>query len=373
MENILQRFEEIKKQRVKFINETNEKSKLYLSNINNKLNTFEKNLFNSLDNNNDIQIENISNQFKKITSIINKYEYYSKNLKNYQENFFDFIENKIKSIENYEKFPLLSNEKINNLKNIINITQELIKNNENLILGNSCEEKKNILNKINENFNLLNNELQINYKIEDSLFNKIINLLRRIKFFIYNNHNIIKLNSNLKNFVYIQDDYNIEKISKESRILKINFIKKNNLIYKIKHKFKNNNIIKEKYYDIKLYLKDNNENNNEMKKNILLFIKNKIMKNYVITILYTKNINLICINIFGIGKKNLNIQKIFSNLLLNNNILILIKFIKYDNLDILFRKKFSIINNEIMLNKISSNLHHNFKEEFINKYLNNQI
>ena len=95
------------------------------------------------------------------------------------------------------------------------------------------------------------------------------------------------------------------------------------------------------------------------------------MKNYVITILYTKNINLICINIFGIGKKN--IQKIFSNLLLNNNILILIKFIKYDNLDILFRKKFSIINNEIMLNKISSNLHHNFKEEFINKYLNNQI
>lgn len=366
MESVLQRFELMKKERMKFITETNEKANNYMSTIKNKLNTIEKNNNFGIDYN--IDIESISNQLKKITSIINQYDFYYKNYINKKNNLNECIENKINCIDNLKDYPILNKNELDNINNIILSTQEFIYNNKNILLSNNNNEKEKIIQLIKEKFFILDNLLKIDYKKENKIMNIIINLFRRIRNLLLNN-NIFNNNNNIKN--YFQDDYNIYKLAKESRILKFNIIQENNEISISKHKFCQLKI-KEKYYDIKIFY--NQKEKQENLRHLLIFIKNQIMKKYIMSLSYNKTENYNCINIFGIGRKSINLIQNFIDLLNNENLKkysIMIKFIRYNNLDILYRKKFSELNKKIITNQTNSDLHYNIEDEIIRNYLIN--
>ena len=355
MESVRKKFEKVKEDGIKFMTETNQKAKSYMSTIKNHITSIEKN--NCYNFESKIDKEKISNQLKQITSYLHKYYFFYRNYKTYENNFFKFFEKYINSLI-LSEYPILTNDILNSTKELLEQLSKYININQAILKGNSCEKKNNILQQINHSFQIFDDYLQVNFKNEKENLNNILYFLKRVENFILSgNRNIIL------------DDFEINIRANNSKIKKIILIRENDNIKKFKSIFKFNKR-SHRNYDLNIYIHISEKT--EIVKECLLFIKNNIMKKYVMNIKYSNFNNYYCFNIFGIGKSNYHMAKYLKNLLsgkvIEINYSMMIKYLIYDQLDLLMIKKFSKINYQLNTNKEKVNFHYNFDDNYIKQF-----
>ena len=355
MESVRKKFEKVKEDGIKFMTETNQKAKSYMSTIKNQISTIEKNNYYNFESK--IDKEKISNQLKQITSYLHKYYYFYRNYKSYENNFFNFFEKYINSLI-LPEYPILTNDILNTTKELLEQLSKYININQTILKGNSCEKKDNILQQINHSFQIFEDYLHVNFKNEKENLNNILYFLKRVENFILSGN---------RNFIL--DDFEINIRANNSKIKKIILIRENDYIKKFK------SILKSKKgsfrnYDLNIYI--NISEKIEIVRECLLFIKNKILKKYVMNIKYSKFTNYYCFNIFGIGKSNYHVSKYLKQLLSGKvvelNYSIMIKYLIYEQLDLLMLKKFSKINYQLNTNKEKVNFHYNFEDKYIKQF-----
>ena len=427
MNKILEEFKRIKTERNKFIDETNRKGEILLSQAKNKFDSMKnsnKNMNNKKLDKKYEYLETIKIHLKKAINL--KEEIYSYNAffnKSFQDLIL-FLDIKIKEILNKNNENMDEEEENENFQDIIKLaqlTKMFAEENMDIIKSDSNPQKQNILMQLKENLNIINNNLSPNIITNnniknDSIIDKLSKVLNHISdyiIFIYNDINSINFNNNndinpyisnyLLNSIFI-NNLNINNNINNSKIWKLIITKNNNQeITFTQSNFKTeiNKKIKKypKNYSIKIYIEkvNNAEKIIKLIKYILSYIKNKIMNYYVITNnLKCKKVGYYYFQIFGIGKRKKKIIQKIKNLIDNinnktlyNNINVLIKVSLYDDIDILLKNKFfkllkneflklndkkeennSIININDLINLVKNNIHYNFDEDFITKYLN---
>ena len=355
MESVLQKFQAMKEENMKFITDTQSKAQSCFS-INNTI----RRGFN-YNNMNNIDIDKISNQIKEISSFIHQYNFFSINFKKSMETFFDYFFEKFTSIAN-EKFPLLSTEQICDINSLLLLTTQLINDNKTLLLGESSEEKSNILSQIKIDFSLLDLLLKVNFDDEKENLSKI-------RFYIDKTKNLVSLNKH--NGVISHFDFFTKKISK------IILVKENGNFSKVITKFYNTKIFSLfktfRNYDIKFYFHVN-ESSENLKK-YLSYIKKNIMIKYVMVLTKSKKEDYKCINVFGIGKSQhrvlLTLSKLVNDMIEYNS---MIKYNIYENLEMLLRKKLTYAQfkeSDPEKDQFRDSLHYNFDENYINQYIIN--
>ena len=274
------------------------------------------------------------------------------------------------------------------------------------------------LMQLKDNYNIIDNlstSIISNIKnksIIDKL-SKILNYISEYIIFIYNDINLINFNNNnnhdnnyLSNYLLNSIFFNNFNNINNSKIWKLIITKNNNQEvtfsqsnfkigkYKLKKMPKN--------YSIKIYIEkiNNTEKTIKLITYIISYIKKKIMTYFVITNnLKSKLEGYYCFQIFGIGKRKKKIIQKFQNLIekinnksIYNNFNIMIKASLYNDIEILMKNKiFKLLKNEIqkynekkentknntsiitindLIILVKNNIHYNFDEDFLKKYLN---
>ena len=427
MNKILEEFKRIKTERNKFIDETNRKGEILLSQAKNKFDSMKnsnKNMNNKKLNKKYEYLETIKMHLKKAINL--KEEIYSYNAffnKSFQDLIL-FLDIKIKEILNKNNENMDEEEENENFQDIIKLaqlTKMFAEENMDIIKSDSNPQKQNILMQLKENLNIINSNLSPNIIINNNIKNnsiidklsKVLNHISDYIIFIYNDINSINFNNNndinpyisnyLLNSIFI-NNLNINNNINNSKIWKLIITKNNNqeiTFTQSNFKSERNKKLKKypKNYSIKIYIEkvNNAEKIIKLIKYILSYIKNKIMNYYVITNnLKCKMVGYYYFQIFGIGKRKKKIIQKIKNLIDNinnktlyNNINVLIKASLYDDIDILLKNKFfkllkneflklndkkeennSIININDLINLVKNNIHYNFDEDLITKYLN---
>ena len=427
MNKILEEFKRIKTERNKFIDETNRKGEILLSQAKNKFDSMKnsnKNMNNNKLNKKYEYLETIKMHLKKAINL--KEEIYSYNAffnKSFQDLIL-FLDIKIKEILNNNNENMDEEEENENFQDIIKLaqlTKMFAEENMDIIKSDSNPQKQNILMQLKENLNIINNNLSPNIITNNNIKNnsiidklsKVLNHISDYIIFIYNDINSINFNNNndinpyisnyLLNSIFI-NNLNINNNINNSKIWKLIITKNNNqeiTFTQSNFKTERNKKVKKypKNYSIKIYIEkvNNAEKIIKLIKYILSYLKNKIMNYYVITNnLKCKKVGYYYFQIFGIGKRKKKIIQKIKNLIDNinnktlyNNINVLIKASLYDDIDILLKNKFfkllkneflklndkkeennSIININDLINLVKNNIHYNFDEDLITKYLN---
>ena len=427
MNKILEEFKRIKTERNKFIDETNRKGEILLSQAKNKFDSMKnsnKNMNNKKLDKKYEYLETIKMHLKKAINL--KEEIYSYNAffnKSFQDLIL-FLDIKIKEILNKNNETMDDEEENENFQDIIKLaqlTKMFAEENMDIIKSDSNPQKQNILMQLKENLNIINSNLSPNIIINNNIKNnsiidklsKVLNHISDYIIFIYNDINSINFNNNndinpyisnyLLNSIFI-NNLNINNNINNSKIWKLIITKNNNqeiTFTQSNFKSERNKKLKKypKNYSIKIYIEkvNNAEKIIKLIKYILSYIKNKIMNYYVITNnLKCKMVGYYYFQIFGIGKRKKKIIQKIKNLIDNinnktlyNNINVLIKASLYDDIDILLKNKFfkllkneflklndkkeennSIININDLINLVKNNIHYNFDEDLITKYLN---
>jgi len=427
MNKILEEFKRIKTERNKFIDETNRKGEILLSQAKNKFDSMKnsnKNMNNKKLNKKYEYLETIKMHLKKAINL--KEEIYSYNAffnKSFQDLIL-FLDIKIKEILNKNNENMDDEEENENFQDIIKLaqlTKMFAEENMDIIKSDSNPQKQNILMQLKENLNIINSNLSPNIITNNNIKNhsiidklsKVLNYISEYIIFIYNDINSINFNNNndinpyisnyLLNSIFI-NNLNINNNINNSKIWKLIITKNNNqeiTFTQSNFKSERNKKLKKypKNYSIKIYIEkvNNAEKIIKLIKYILSYIKNKIMNYYVITNnLKCKMVGYYYFQIFGIGKRKKKIIQKIKNLIDNinnktlyNNINVLIKASLYDDIDILLKNKFfkllknefikfndkkeennSIININDLISLVKNNIHYNFDEDLITKYLN---
>ena len=420
MNKIIEEFRRIKSERNNFVNETNKKGELLLSQAKNKFDSVNNNIIDKNINKKNLEKKNEYLDTVKIhlSKAINLNEelfsYQTLINHNFQE-FILFFENKIKNILNKNNETINEEEDYENIQNIVklaNLTKILVEENIQTIKGESNSQKKNLLMQIKENINMIYNNISSdiisnnenkNKSIIDSI-SKIFNYISQNLNLIYNDISSINFNNeDGKNIFtsYILDlifnnSFNKYDFNSNSKIWKLIITKNNNQEITISQSnFKNKSFHKiPKNYSVHIYIEKSSQSNLIIKllKYIIGYVKNKIMRYYVITNNFQSKLEgYYCFEIFGIGKRKKKIIKKIINIMnkinsktIYSRICIMIKISLYDELDILMKKKFfKLLKNEYnkindsnnnitvnnLMNLVENDIYHNFNNNLIRKYL----
>ena len=434
MNKILEEFKRIKTERNQFINETNKKGEFLLSQAKNKFDSVHNTIFDKNINNKNIKKENeyldlVKTHLSKSINLNEQIFSYNLFFNNCYQDIILFIENKIKDILNKYNEKINEEEDYEYIQNIIqlaNLTKILAEENKDLIKGESNQQKEDLLIQLKENLNIINNTLspqflsskKNNKSIIDNI-SKILNYLAEYIIFIYNDINSINsINLNLNfndegNQNYISNyllnaifnnkynSYYNTKKANNSKIWKLIITKNKNkeiTLSQSNFKVKNKSIKIPKNYSIHIFIEKSRDINKtiELMKCIMTYVKNKIMVNYVITNNFRSKLEgYYCFEIFGIGKRKKKIIESIKNKMerINkkvkyNDISIMIKISRFNDLDVLMKKKFfsllkkefnkvnkeennkNIISVNYLMNLVENDIHHNFSENSMKKYLN---
>ena len=427
MNKILEEFKRIKTERNQFVDETNKKAEILLSQAKNKFDSvhnsiLNKNLTQKLSDDHDEYIDLIKMNLTKAIQLKDELLSYNSFFNNCFQDLILFIETKIKDILNKNNESINEEEDFEFIQNIVklaNLTKILVEENINIIKGNSSIQKKNLLIQLKENLNIIFNTFSpisnnnINNKSIIDNITKIMNNISDNIILIYNDINSNNINNedakqNISHYLLesiFNNNYNIYHNVSNSKIWKLIITKNNNKEISLSQSFyksvkdkKCRNIPKN--YSIHIYIEKTNNADKTIKliQYMLDYIKNKLMTYYVITNNFKSKLEgYYCFEIFGKGKRK---KKIFqriknviekiSNKRIYDDICVMVKISLYDELDTLMKKKFFKLlkkeytklksNNEDNQNTININIddlmkntenhiHYNFNDEFIKKYL----
>ena len=427
MNKILEEFKRIKTERNQFVNETNKKGEILFSQAKNKFDSVNNSILEK-----NINKKNLENENKYIDIIkmhLSKAINCNQELFSYNS-FFNycfqdltlFLENKIKDILNKNDESIKeeeNNEYFQNIIKLANLTKILVEENINIIKGESNPQKTNLLMQLKDNLNIINKYLSpdifsnknMNKKSVLDNISKLLNYLSENIIIIYNDINSVNYYEEGENYIsnyllnsIFNENFNIYKNESNSKIWKLIITKNNNQEITLSQSNFKLNIIKKnknipKNYSIHIYIEKTNNINKTIKlmKYLISYVKNKIMTYYVITNNFKSKLDgYYCFEIFGIGKRKKkiiqNIKNKFENISKKskyNDICIMIKISLYNEFDILMKKKFfnllkkefyklndknednkKIININYLMNLVKKDVHFNFNENLIEKYLN---
>ena len=427
MNKILEEFKRIKTERNQFVNETNKKGEILFSQAKNKFDSVNNSILEK-----NINKKNLENENKYIDIIkmhLSKAINCNQELFSYNS-FFNycfqdltlFLENKIKDILNKNDESIKeeeNNEYFQNIIKLANLTKILVEENINIIKGESNPQKTNLLMQLKDNLNIINKYLSpdifsnknMNKKSVLDNISKLLNYLSENIIIIYNDINSVNYYEEGENYIsnyllnsIFNKNFNIYKTESNSKIWKLIITKNNNQEITLSQSNFKLNIIKKnrnipKHYSIHIYIQKTNNINKTIKlmKYLISYAKNKIMTYYVITNNFKSKLHgYYCFEIFGIGKRKKkiihNIKNKFENISKKskyNDICIMIKISLYNEFDILMKKKFfnllkkefyklndknednkKIININYLMNLVKKDVHFNFNENLIEKYLN---
>ena len=427
MNKILEEFKRIKTERNQFVNETNKKGEILFSQAKNKFDSVNNSILEK-----NINKKNLENENKYIDIIkmhLSKAINCNQELFSYNS-FFNycfqdltlFLENKIKDILNKNDESIKeeeNNEYFQNIIKLANLTKILVEENINIIKGESNPQKTNLLMQLKDNLNIINKYLSpdifsnknMNKKSVLDNISKLLNYLSENIIIIYNDINSVNYYEEGENYIsnyllnlIFNKNFNIYKTESNSKIWKLIITKNNNQeITLSQSNFKLNSIKKNrnipKNYSIHIYIQKTNNINKTIKlmKYLISYVKNKIMTYYVITNNFKSKLDgYYCFEIFGTGKRKKkiihNIKNKFENISKKskyNDICIMIKISLYNEFDVLMKKKFfnllkkefyklndknednkKIININYLMNLVKKDVHFNFNENLIEKYLN---
>ena len=430
MNKILEEFRRIKTERNQFVNETNKKGEILFSQAKNKFDSvnnsiLEKNI-NKKNSENENNLDMIKIHLSKAINFNHELFSYNSYFNYCFKDLILFLEKKIKDILNKNDETIIEEENKEHIQNIIklaNLTKILVEENINIIKGESNPQKANLLIQLKDNLNIIYNNLSpdiisnnnINKKSIIDNISKLLNYLSENIIFIYNDFNSINYNyygegeNNISNYLLnsiFNNNFNIYRNTSNSKIWKLIATKNNNQeITLSQSNFKLNSIKKynniPKNYSIHIYIEKSNNINTTIKlmKYLISYVKNKIMIHYVITNNFKSKIDgYYCFEIFGVGKRKKKIIKNIKNkfekiskISKYNNICIMIKISLYNEFDILMKKKFfnllkkefyklndknednknkNIININYLMDLVKKDVHYNFNDNIIEKYLN---
>ena len=177
MNKILEEFKRIKTERNKFIDETNRKGEILLSQAKNKFDSMKnsnKNMNNNKLNKKYEYLETIKMHLKKAINL--KEEIYSYNAffnKSFQDLIL-FLDIKIKEILNKNNENMDEEEENENFQDIIKLaqlTKMFAEENMDIIKSDSNPQKQNILMQLKENLNIINNNLSPNIITNNNIKN----------------------------------------------------------------------------------------------------------------------------------------------------------------------------------------------------------
>ena len=425
MNKILEEFNKLKNERNQFINETNKKGELLLSQAKSKFDSVKNSILDKNINNINFEdqyeyIETIKNHLQKAINLNTELFSYDSFFNNCFQDFILSLELKMKNIlnKNNETISEEDCEYIQNIIKLANLTKVLVDENISVIKGNSNIQKSNLLMQLKENLNIIftnfsDNALSNkNDKSKIDKISKILNYLSENIIFIYNDINSNNLyyeeGSQYVSYYLLSSifnqNFNIYGNVSNSKIWKLIITKNNNneitlsqSNYKFKKNKNNKNISKN--YSIHIYIEKNcNYIDASIKliKYLLSYIKNVIMNKYVITNNFKSKIEgYYCFEIFGVGKRKKKIiQKIkkviekIADKKSYKDICVMVKISSYNKLDTLMKKKFFNLfkkeffkmheneeNNNFcdlasLVDMTEKDIHYNFDNELMKEFLN---
>lgn len=425
MNKILEEFNKLKNERNQFINETNKKGELLLSQAKSKFDSVKNSI---LDKNiNNINFEDQYDHIEAIKIHLQKAINLNTELFSYDSFFNNCFQDLILSLELKMKNILLKNnetikeedcEYIQNIIKLANLTKVLVDENNSVIKGNSNIQKKNLLMQLKENLNIIFTTFSDNVlsdKKDKSIIDnisKILNYLSENIIFIYNDINSNNLyyeeGSQYVSYYFLSSifnqNFNIYSNVSNSKIWKLIITKNNNneiTLSQSNYKFKKNKNNKKisRNYSIHIYIEKNSNYINatiKLIKYLMSYTKNVIMNKYVITNNFISKIEgYYCFEIFGIGKRKKKIiQKIkkimekIADKKAYKDICVMIKISSYNEFDTLMKKKifnlfkkefFKINENEednnfcdlaSLVDMTKKDIHYNFDSDLMQEFLN---
>ena len=425
MNKILEEFNKLKNERNQFINETNKKGELLLSQAKSKFDSVKNSILDKNINNINFEdqydyIEVIKNHLQKAINLNTELFSYDSFFNNCFQDLVLSLELKMKNIlnKNNETIKEEDCEYIQNIIKLAHLTKVLVDENDSVIKGNSNIQKTNLLIQLKENLNIIFttfSDKALSNKNDKSIIDKISKILNYLSeniIFIYNDINSNNLyyeeGSQYVSYYFLSSifnqNFNIYNNVSNSKIWKLIITKNNNneiTLSQSNYKFKKNKNNKKisRNYSILIYIEKNCNNINatiKLIKYLLSYIKNVIMKKYVITNNFKSKIEgYYCFEIFGIGKRKKKIiqkiKKIMEKITDKNaykDICVMVKISSYNELDTLMKKKFfNLLKKEFF--KINENeennnfcdlaslvamtekdIHYNFDNDMMKEFLN---
>ena len=425
MNKILEEFNKLKNERNQFINETNKKGELLLSQAKSKFDSVKNSILDKNINNINFEdqydhIETIKNHLQKAINLNSELFSYDSFFNNCFQDLILSLELKMKNIlfKNNETIKEEDCEYIQNIIKLANLTKVLVDENNSVIKGNSNIQKTNLLMQLKENLNIIFTTFSDNAlsdKKDKSIIDnisKILNYLSENIIFIYNDINSNNLyyeeGSQYVSYYFLSSifnqNFNIYSNVSNSKIWKLIITKNNNneiTLSQSNYKFnknKNNKKIS-RNYSIHIYIEKNSNYINatiKLIKYLMSYTKNVIMNKYVITNNFKSKIEgYYCFEIFGIGKRKKKIiQKIkaimekITDKKAYKNICVMIKISSYNEFDTLMKKKifnlfkkefFKINENEednnfcdlaSLVDMTEKDIHYNFDSDLMQEFLN---
>ena len=425
MNKILEEFNKLKNERNQFINETNKKGELLLSQAKSKFDSVKNSILDKNINNINFEdqydyIEIIKNHLQKAINLNTELFSYDSFFNNCFQDLILYLELKMKNIlnKNNETIKEEDCEYIQNIIKLAHLTKVLVDENNSIIKGNSNIQKTNLLIQLKENLNIIFttfSDKALSNKNGKSIIDKISKILNYLSeniIFIYNDINSNNLyyeeGSQYVSYYFLSSifnqNFNIYNNVSNSKIWKLIITKNNNneiTLSQSSYKFKKNKNNKKlsRNYSIHIYIEKNCNNIDvtiKLIKYLLSYIKNVIMNKYVITNNFKSKIEgYYCFEIFGIGKRKKKIiqkiKKIMEKITDKNaykDICVMVKISSYNELDILMKKKlFNLFKKEFF--KINENeennnfcdlaslvamtekdIHYNFDNDMMKEFLN---
>ena len=395
MNKILEEFNKLKNERNQFINETNKKGELLLSQAKSKFDSVKNSILDKNINNINLEdqydyIEAIKNHLQKAINLNTELFSYDSFFNNCFQDLILSLELKMKNIlnKNNETIKQEDCEYIQNIIKLAHLTKVLVDENDSVIKGNSNIQKTNLLIQLKENLNIIFttfSDKALSNKNDKSIIDKISKILNYLSeniIFIYNDINSNNLyyeeGSQYVSYYLLSSifnqNFNIYNNVSNSKIWKLIITKNNNneiTLSQSSYKFKKNKNNKKlsRNYSIHIYIEKNCNNINstiKLIKYLLSYFKNVIMNKYVITNNFKSKIEgYYCFEIFGIGKRKKKIiQKIkkimekITDKKAYKDICVMVKISSYNELDILMKKKlFNLFKKEFF--KINENEENN--------------
>ena len=425
MNKILEEFNKLKNERNQFINETNKKGELLLSQAKSKFDSVKNSILDKNINNINFEdqydhMETIKNHLQKAINLNSELFSYDSFFNNCFQDLILSLELKMKNIlfKNNETIKEEDCEYIQNIIKLANLTKVLVDENNSVIKGNSNIQKTNLLMQLKENLNIIFTTFSDNAlsdKKDKSIIDnisKILNYLSENIIFIYNDINSNNLyyeeGSQYVSYYFLSSifnqNFNIYSNVSNSKIWKLIITKNNNneiTLSQSNYKFKKNKNNKKisRNYSIHIYIEKNSNYINatiKLIKYLMSYTKNVIMNKYVITNNFKSKIEgYYCFEIFGIGKRKKKIiQKIkaimekITDKKAYKNICVMIKISSYNEFDTLMKKKifnlfkkefFKINENEednnfcdlaSLVDMTEKDIHYNFDSDLMQEFLN---
>jgi 5'-3' exonuclease len=180
MNKILEEFKRIKTQRNQFVNETNKKGEVLLSQAKNKFDSVHNSILSKNFNNKNIEnqyeyMDLIKENLTKAIHLKDEIFFYNIFFNDCFKDLMLFIENRIKDILAKNNEPINEEEDFEFIQNIVklaHLTKVLVEENINIIKGNSSTQKKNLLMQLKENLNIIFNTFSPIANNENGIKNK---------------------------------------------------------------------------------------------------------------------------------------------------------------------------------------------------------